>query len=193
MEKKDLLRFKNIPTLYTDRLHLRRMRKSDLYDVFKYTSDPEVPKYLLWEPHGSLEDTRRYLARVNKLYRRARFYDWGVEHEGRIIGTVGFTGFDIHNDKGEIGYVISRDFWHRGIASEAVRAVLKFGFESLSLNRIEARFLPENEMSLRVAQSCGLTLEGTMREALLVKGCYRDISIAAVTAEEYFERQKNGK
>lgn len=193
MEKKDLLRFKSIPTLRTDRLRLRRMEKCDLYDVFKYTSDPEVPKYLLWEPHSSLEETRRYLARVSRLYRRARFYDWGVEHEGRIIGTVGFTSFDIRNDKGEIGYVISRDFWHRGIASEAVRAVLKFGFESLLLNRIEARFLPENEGSLRVAQSCGMTLEGTMREALLVKGRYRDVSVAAVTAEEYFDRLKNEK
>jgi len=56
MEKKDLLRFKSIPTLRTDRLRLRRMEKCDLYDVFKYTSDPEVPKYLLdkhyYRKHG---------------------------------------------------------------------------------------------------------------------------------------------
>ena len=191
MEKRDLLRFKNIPVIRTERLCLRRMKKGDLYDIFKYTSDPEVPKYLLWHPHESLSDTRRYLSRVSRLYRRGRFYDWGVEYEGRIIGTVGFTRLDHRNDKGEIGYVISREFWRRGIASEAVAAVVKYGFETLALNRIEARFMPENTGSLAVAEHCGLTLEGTMKELLLVKGDYRDISVAAITAEEYFNKNES--
>lgn len=186
MDHRDLKKFINIPTLQTDRLKLRRITREDYYDVFAYTSDPKVPRYLLWDPHKSVSDTKRYLSVINRKYNKGEFYDWGIEYEGRIIGTVGFPRFFLQDNRGEIGYVLSSKFWGMGIATEAVKRVIKYGFETLSLNRIEIRYLTDNKASLRVAEKCGMTYEGTMREAIYVKGRYRDLGVAAITAEEYF-------
>ncbi len=186
MDHRDLKRFINIPTLRTERLCLRRLWRTDLEDVFAYSSDPEVPKYLLWSPHRNLTDTKHYLAEVDRKYKRGEFYDWGIEYGGHIIGTVGFSRLSVRDSTGELGYVIHSKHWRQGIATEAVKRVIKYGFETLGLNRIEARFLPENTGSRRVAESCGLTVEGTLREAICIKGRYADISIAAITADEYF-------
>ena len=188
MNHRDFKRFINIPTLQTERLRLRRIEREDCNDVFSYTSDPQVPRYLLWDPHKSISDTKRYLSVINRKYKKGEFYDWGVEYEGRLIGTVGFSRLFVQDNRGEVGYVFSSKFWGMGFATEAVKRVIKYGFETLALNRIEIRYLTDNKASLRVAEKCGMTYEGTMREAIYVKGRYRDLGVAAITAEEYFER-----
>ena len=188
MDERDLKRFINIPTLTTERLKLRRLTPRDAEDVYSYASDPRVPLYLLWDAHRSLSDTKRYLAEVDRKYKRGSYYDWGVVYGGRVIGTVGFTRFSCIDNLGEVGFVMHRDFWGRGLGAEAVRAVIKYGFETLLLNRIEARYLPENLASRRVTEKCGMTYEGTFRKAIAVKGEYRDLSVIAILSDEYFEK-----
>ena len=187
MKKDDFKIFKRIPVLTTERLTLRRIQMSDLSDVNEYTSDPEVPKYLMWHPHQTIEYTRAYLRYVTKLYRKGKFYDWGIYLDNKMIGTVGFTSINVANNSAEIGYVLNRKYWGKGIVSEAVKEIIKFGFSVLSLNRIEAVFLPENEGSRRVLVKCGLKSEGVRRSALLVKGEYRDVEIYSILKEEYSE------
>ena len=185
MKYDDLKIFTKIPTIKTERLILRKIELSDLPDVYEYAKDPEVSKYLLWKPHENIGFTKRYLKYLQKLYKTHSFYDWGITYNGKLVGTVGFTHFNLPNNSAEIGYVLNRKFWKKGIASEAVTEIIKFGFERLNLNRIEAIYLPENEMSKRLLQRCKMTCEGLSRKALIVKGEYRDIEKCAILKDDY--------
>lgn len=187
MHKDSLNIFKNIPTLKTDRLTLRKIECRDLSDVYEYTSDPLVPKYLMWHPHQTREYTKSYLKYMNKLYKKGKFYDWGIEFCGKLIGTVGFSSINIKNNSAEIGYVLNSKFWNKGIASEAVNEILKFAFCILDMQRVEAVFLPENEKSREVLKKCGMKFEGVHRSALLVKGEYRDVETFAIIKADYFK------
>ena len=185
MQAKKLKIFVNIPELRTERLILRKITRRDLDDVYEYASDGEVSKYLLWEKHPEKYYTRSYLSLIESKYRKAEFYDWGIELDGKMIGTCGFSSISCENNSAEVGYVINRAYWGKGIALEALRAVLSFGYDVLGLNRIECRVMSENKGSIRVLEKCAMKFEGVLRQALLVKGVYRDISIYSMLKDEY--------
>ncbi|MBO5898432.1 MAG: GNAT family N-acetyltransferase [Clostridia bacterium] len=184
--------FSHMPQLETERLILRRMRVGDEQDMYEYARRSEVTRYLLWSPHPDIFYTRDYLRYLATRYATGSFYDWAIVHKqsGRMIGTCGFTSFDCAHDAAEIGYVLNPDYRGQGIAPEAVRAVLAFGFERLALHRIEARFIEGNTASLRVMEKVGMYFEGYRREAMLVKGAYRTIGYCSILASEY-EARKN--
>ncbi|MBE6534296.1 MAG: GNAT family N-acetyltransferase [Ruminococcaceae bacterium] len=179
--------FSNMPTLHTERLSLRPMHPIDAEDMFDYARRPEVTKYLLWREHEDIYFSRDYLNYINRRYALGDFYDWAIiDHESRrMIGTCGFTKIDTANNSAEIGYVLNPDFHRRGFGSEAVRRILKFGFEELNLNRIEARFMQGNEASLALMRSVGMTFEGYMRDLLFVKGSYRTVGVSSILRSEY--------
>lgn len=185
MTYQDLIIFKNIPIIRTERLTLRRITNKDLNDVFEYSKNPETTKYLLWYPHATIRDTKRFISVINKKYREGDFFEWGVEYNGKMIGTAGFTSFNLLANSAEIGYVINPQYKGMGIATEAARAVIKFGFEALKLNRIEARYMIENTRSLRVMQKCDMTPEGVARKAVMSKSGYTDLGYASILKEEY--------
>lgn len=184
MDIKDFKIFSNIPLIKTERLTLRKITKKDLEDVYRYASDEEVSKFLLWSPHKSREQTKLYLKNITAAYNRGEYFDWGIEYEGHIIGTVGFTTLDAINNKGEIGYVLSSEFWGKGIACEAAQAIIKFGFDVLMLERLEARFMIENKSSRRVLEKLGLKEEGVIRHGVFAKGKYRDICLYSILSGE---------
>ncbi len=179
--------FSDIPILKTERLILRRMTRRDIEGVYCYARDPEVTRFLLWESHKSPSQTRAYLSYLERKYRRGEFFDWGIELDGRIVGTCGFSAIYTDDNRAELGYVLSREHWGRGIAAEAAKAVIKFGFERLQLNRIESRYMIGNEKSLSVMKKCGMTFEGIMRQGVYAKGEYRDVGIASILRSEYKE------
>lgn len=185
MTKRDFDIFKRIPTLKTERLILRKIEKTDLDDVYEYASDPAVPKYLMWYEHKAKEYTKQYLKFISKLYARKKFYDWAITYNGKMIGTVGFSSINLKHNRAEIGYVLNRNYWGKGIAAEAVAKILEFGFLALNFNRIEAIFLPENAQSRRVLEKSNMKSEGIRRAALLVKEEYRDVEIYSILKEEY--------
>ena len=187
MENKDLKIFLNIPMLETQRLRLRKIEYSDIDDVYNYASRGEVTEYLLWSAHESKAFTKAYLREVQKQYRRQNFFDWGItlKEENRIIGTCGFSAFNIIHNTGEIGYVLNPNYWGQGIATEAARMVITFGFEVLNLNRIEAKIMIENITSRRVLEKCGMKSEGIKREGVYAKGRYRNVEVFSITKNDY--------
>ena len=186
--KKDKLKiFKNIPQLSTDRLILRRMTLEDLKDVYEYASDPTVSEYLMWYPHKNIEYTKMYLRYLEKLYKKGKFYDWGIVFNDKLIGTVGFTSINLKTNVGEIGYVLNRSLWGKGIASEAVREVLKFGFSVLGFDRVEAIILPENKRSRALLTRCLFSFQEFRNASVLIKGMYRDVEVFSITKEQYFK------
>ena len=187
--KKDKLNkiFSSIPKLECERLLLRKMKKTDASDMFEYAKDERVTEFLLWEPHESLEYTTQYLNFVQGQYKEGVFYDWALvlNNEDKMIGTCGFTRFDTDNNFAEIGYVINPAYRGNGYACEALERVLKFGFEVLEVNRIEAKYIVGNDASRRVMEKCGMKFEGVARQSMLIKGKYRDIGKYAILKSEF--------
>ena len=193
MEKAEILAcFKDPPILRTKRLLLRKLLKSDAVDMFEYSRDPNVTKYLLWEPHDSLKYTARYLAYLQGRYRVGEFYDWAVidRRTMKMIGTCGFTSFDFHNNSAEVGYVLNPSFWHHGIAAEALNEVLHFAFVILGLNRVEARYMVGNNGSRRVMEKVGMTFEGVLRGAVYAKGRYVSVGVCSILRGDYLSLLK---
>ena len=179
--------FSKFPQLETERLLLRALRVSDATDMYDYAKRPEVTKYLLWNPHPDIQYTRRYLEYLAGRYRLGQFYDWAIvsKADARMIGTCGFVRFDCTHNTAELGYVLNPDYHGQGYMFEAAQRILKFGFSALGLHRIEARYMVKNLASRQVMDHLGMTFEGVRRDAMLVKGTYRDIGYCAILANEF--------
>ena len=179
--------FKNPPIIKCRRIYLRRILKRDSADMYEYSCRDDVTKYLLWTPHASENYTYKYVSYLQLRYRAGDFYDWAVIWRGneKMIGTCGFTRFNFEANSAELGYVLNPLYWGYGIAPEAVGSVMRFGFEQLKLNRIEARYMIGNDRSRRVMEKVGMIYEGTEREAMHVKGEYISIGICSILRKEY--------
>lgn len=184
--------FRNIPQLETRRLVLRRITREDRDDMFEYASLPCVTEYLLWDAHPDRRYTARYLSYLQSRYRAGDFYDWAVTDRvsGKMIGSCGFADIDFQNDSAEAGYVINPNYSGHGVATEALVEVIRFGFENLGLNRIEARFMLGNNASLRVMQKAGMTFEGEIRDALKLHGKFITVGICSILRREFYEKYR---
>lgn len=180
--------FTKMPIIETERLTLRRMRADDAEDMYEYASQKEVTEYLTWFPHPDVRYTRDYLEYLGTRYRVGDFFDWAItlKDTGKMIGTCGFTSFDYSNDCAEMGYVLNPEYRGRGIAPEALRAVMKFGFDNLGINRAEAKFIEGNDASRRVMEKVGMSFEGIRHGGMLIKGKYRNIGICAILRDEFY-------
>lgn len=183
--------FACLPVLETPSLVLRPMLLSDAREIFAYASDPEVARYVLWDPHRSLAETRSYIRYIRSLYRSGLPSSWAVvfRQTGQVIGSIGFMWASEENRSAEVGYSFSRAFWNRGLATEALSAVLNSAFTALNLNRIEAQRDIRNPASGRVMEKCGMRQEGVLRGRLLNKGEFIDVALCAILRSDWECRQ----
>ncbi len=187
MFESDLSIFSAPPTLVTERLILRKLAVSDYKDMYEYSKMPETCRYLLWSPHDTPRFTKKYLSYLQGQYRNGSFYDFAVveKESGKMIGTCGFTSFDLANNAAEVGYVLSPDFWGKGYAVEALRRLMRFGFHELELHRMEAKIMEGNDASMRVSEKCGMRREAVHKKAMFIKGSYHTIVEYAILSEEF--------
>ena len=186
----DLSFFSPSLVLRTERLVLRRLAVADYRDMYEYSKMPETSRYLLWSPHETPRFTKKYLSYLQGQYRSGAFHDFAVVEKasGKMIGTCGFTSFDLANNSAEVGYVLSPAVWGRGYAAEALKCVMRFGFHELDLHRMEAKIMDGNNASMRVAEKCGMRREAIHKNAMFIKGGYRTIVEYAILAEEFYPR-----
>jgi ribosomal-protein-alanine N-acetyltransferase len=174
--------------LETDRLILRRHVEADVPDMFRHwTNDPEVTKYLTWQPHGDIAVTREYMQARLDNYAKEDFYSWALELKatGQVIGNISVVYQQEDIQSVIIGYAMGRAWWNRGYMTEALRAVIKFFFEEVGVNRVEARHDPRNVGSGRVMQKAGMLYEGTLRQAHTNNQGLCDEACYAILAREY--------
>lgn len=185
MSRTSQLRLYN-PTLETERLILRKLKISDDKDIFEYAKDPEVSRYVTWEPHKSIEDARAFINWNLERYNKGEIGEWAIElkETGRVIGSIGFVELDRINFCGTVGYALSRKYWGKGIMTEAVRRIICFAFEEMGLNRVEAVHIPENEASGRVMQKAGMMYEGLLRQRMFAKGRFWDLKQYAIIKDD---------
>ena len=183
--------FSRLPEIHTPRLLLRSMRMSDAQDIFEYSRDPEVARHVLWEAHQNIHQTRAYIRYVLRQYRTGSPSSFCIElkETGKVIGTIGYMWISSENRSGEVGYSLSRAYWNQGYMSEALDAMIRFGFDTLNLNRIEAQHETDNPASGKVMQHAGMRKEGTLCQRLFNKSRYVDVDVYAILRRDW---QKNG-
>ena len=179
--------FFNVPMLETPRLILRKISMDDLYDMNRYSVLDETSKYLVWTPHLNLAETRGNIEFHINQYKKGLPPDWGItlKSNGMFIGTCGFTSVDQYNNSAELGYVLSPEFWHQGLAKEAVKAVMKVAFSDIGFHRLTVRIMDGNIASMRLAESVGFVREGTARECQIIKGKYATVHTYSILIHEY--------
>ena len=162
-----MLKHKGTVSLETPRLILRCAEISDAEAMFKnWANDPEVTKYLTWQPHGNIEVTKNLLSSWVESYEKEDYYQWMIvlkeieEPIGSImVSTVGRA------QSAHIGYCIGKNWWHQGIMSETLRRVMDFLFDEVGYHRVESMHDSNNPNSGRVMAKCGMKYEGTLKMA----------------------------
>jgi ribosomal-protein-alanine N-acetyltransferase len=184
--------FYRLPELETEDLILRKPRMRDAKDIFRYASDPEVARYVLWEPHRSVSETASFVRDLRVRIRAGYPSSWvaSLRATGLVIGTIGFVWYSTDNNAAELGYSFSREYWNQGYATQALHAVIDCLFSSLPLNRLEAQHDVRNPASGRVMQKCGLTQEGVLRGRIMNKGEYIDTALYSILRSDWEKSQR---
>lgn len=153
--------------LETERLILRRFKLSDAKDMFEnYARKENVTRYLTWETHKSISDSQDYLNNiVLPAYKTKDCYRWAIvwKETNSVIGAIDVVKNESEKKRAEIGYVLSDDFWGKGIMPEAGKKVVDYLFNE-GYERIQAKHFSENAKSGRVMQKIGMKHEGTLRK-----------------------------
>lgn len=174
--------------LETESLVLRRFTNDDTLAVYNnWTSDSEVSKYMRWEHHKNIEETKAKINDWLKRYSNNNFYQWAIALKGsdEPIGAIGLFVVNEGDLCGDFGYSISRKYWGRGIASEALKAVLKFAFETIGFNRIESYHSINNPASGKVMLKAGMKLEGLARQKYKSNVGFEDSYMYSILKEDY--------
>lgn len=163
------LNFSPFPELETDRLRLRKLKPEDAPGLFVLRSDPEIMKYIPRPVAVTVADVTALIQMVNELADKNESISWAIalKETDQIIGTIGFVRLSKENHRGEVGYMLSKDFHGKGFIGEALKAVLRFGFSQLKFHTIFAIVDPEN-----IASSKLLERNGFVKEAYFKEDCY---------------------
>ena len=161
--------FRKFPEIRTKRLLLRQPSMKDAEWYLEHFSRPEI----VWgggeqgprDIRAAREELRKYMV---DLYRKRLGFRWiiTVKGEGRPIGSLGFYKWATgeRSYQAEMGYDLAREHWGKGIMTEAMKAVIDFGFEKMELNRKEVFIMPRNKRSIRLVKNLGFKREGLLRQ-----------------------------
>ncbi len=174
-------------TLNTERLVLRRFTTEDARQMYdNWASDSRVTRYLTWLPHQSPAATEELLQMWCDEYQKPDYYQWAIEYNGAPIGSIGVVRISERDEMVELGYCLGYDFWRQGFMPEAVKAVIDFLFEEVSVNRVCICHAVKNPASGKVAKKCGLSLEGTLRQEFKSHtGEFLDIAVYGITRDQW--------
>jgi ribosomal-protein-alanine N-acetyltransferase len=176
----------NPPSLTTPRLALRPLALEDTEALFTVFSDPEAMRYWSEPPHETPAMTQAMIRKALDARAKNEGLEWAITRRGdeRAIGKIGHWRWQREHSRSEIGFIMRRDLWRQGLASEALLAAAHFGFEVLKLHSIEAQLDYENLGSMRTLERVGFTLEGRLRQSYFDGKGYRDTLVYGLLAEE---------
>jgi len=188
--------FSRFPEIRTKRLTLRQPSMKDVEWYFEYFSRPE----LVWgggEPgpksiRAAREELKKYLV---DLYRKRQGFRWIItlKGDGQPIGTLGFYKWaPSASYQAEMGYDLAREHWGKGIMTEAMNAVIDFGFEKMELNRIEVFIMPRNKRSIKLIKNLGFKREGLLRQRYFDEfGNYADDILFSMLRSDWKEKRRS--
>lgn len=161
-----------LPTLTARRVRLRWLTDRDVPALFTIFGDPEVTRYWGHAVLPDLCEAKALLEEIHTKFAQQTLFQWGIAllDTDVVIGTCTLAGLDAGNRRAELGFALARTHWRRGYMSEALPALLRFGFGEMHLHRVWADIDPRNTASIRVLERLGFRREGLLREHYLVQG-----------------------
>ena len=190
-----------LPMLDGKRIRLRAPRTpaadggADLDALSAAFSDAETLRYWSHEPFTTRDQAEEYLTGIEPRRRRAAHSSSGPSPDittDAFLGTVTLYGWDRRHRRAEIGFLLGRAHWGRGLASDAVRTALAFAFAEMGLHRVEADVDPENGASLRLLARLGFREEGRLAERWFTYGEWRDSVVLGLLAPDAPQRTTTG-
>lgn len=195
------MRHTGTQTIATERLTLRRFTIEDAENMYyNWASDPEVTRYLTWQPHKSVEETAEILQQWEAGYSKNEFYQWAIELNDieQPIGSISVVSLNEDVQSAELGYCIGKSWWHQGYTTEAVEAVIRFLMAEVGAGRVWSQHDVANPNSGEVMKKAGMDYEGTLRQSLkdnqgiVDSAIYAKISHVALDEEPEEEDQTSG-
>ena len=184
--------YRTFPTLETERLRLREIILKDRHAIFAIRNDYEVTKFNTGAAYVDIHQADQLITGMRDEYRNRKAIRWGITHktDDIVMGMVGFNYWDTRDNRGSIGFDLARAYWRKGIMSEAVQAVLRFGFIQMALNRTEADASIYNTASINLLGKLGFVQEGHQREQYYEDGKYHDLLLFALLKRDWQQLQE---
>ncbi len=176
------------PILETPRLLLRPLNFDDAPILSELAGRREIADTTISIPHPYSEAQARdwitsHIER--KGMNKEIIFAVTLKAAGQLVGTVGLRDIDRNHSQAEMGFWIAVEAWGKGYATEASSAVLRFGFETLQLNRIYAHHMLRNPVSGRVLEKVGMKREGLLRQRVRKWGVFEDVILLAVLRKDW--------
>ena len=190
--------FREFPVLKTKRLILRQPTMKDVEWYYEYFSRPEI----VWGggepgPKNMSAARKEFMKYLIDLYRKRHGFRWIItlKGEGRPIGTLGFYKWvPSASHQAEMGYDLEKEHWGEGIMTEAMKAVVSFGFEKMELNRIEVYVMPRNKRSIKMISNLGFKREGLLRQRFFDEfGNYADDILFSMLRSDWLKLRSKWK
>lgn len=188
MTRDKLIFPQTFPTIHTERLILKQATTEDAKDMHIYLSNETVCRYMGIDAHETIEDTKGEIQWYDKIFKEQTGIRWGISLKDNpaIIGEIcGFLNLEKQHCRTEIGYELHHDHWRKGIMKEAITAVLRYGFQEMNLNRIEAIIDPANTSSVQLLEKIDFVREGLLREYDLGQNGFDDVYMYAILKRDY--------
>jgi ribosomal-protein-alanine N-acetyltransferase len=165
------------PTLATERLILREPTPDDAVAVFAIFSDTKVTQYHDSPTYSELVQAVGWLERRASAFANRRAIRWMIvcKEDNVVIGSCGFGSCDNTNHTAEIGYELASAYWKRGVMTEALTAILEFGFHTMELRRVIAQVMLDNTASIQLLIRLGFENEGVLKQHGFWKGEHHDL------------------
>ncbi len=176
--------FKN---LETERLLLRRVSIEDLNEILELRGNPETMKFIPRPLVKTEEDALNHFKMIDEKIEKNEGINWAITVKGnpKLIGIIGHYRIQPENHRCEIGYMILPQYNGQGIVTEAIKAVLEYGFEDMNMHSIEAVIDPDNIASERVLQKNGFVKEAHILENEYYDGKFWDTVIYSILKRNF--------
>lgn len=179
----------NFEIKINEMLSLKLRHEDDAEKVFILTDknrDYLSPWFPWVDMTLSSEDSKKFVLECQEKFQNKKSADFGVIYEGDFIGSMGFHTIKMRDEWAEIGYWIDEDFQGKGIMTECVKAVIKYGFDELNLHRIQIKCDTRNLRSKAIPERLGFKLEGVIRESRKNEGgAFSDMLIYSLLRNEW--------
>lgn len=173
------LNFDPFPILETERLVLRRIILDDAQSYFELRSNVDAMKHICKPLQTSIEESKKMIYQINEMIAFNDGIGWAIslKDNPKMIGSVSFHRIDKVHYRAEIGYMLHPNYWRKGIVSEAVEAIIKYGFNILKFHSIEAHIDPTNVGSEKILQNFNFVKEAYFKENYFFAGQFLDTAV----------------
>ncbi len=178
------------PTIKTERLILRPYRLEDAAELQRLIGERDVVSTMTNVPYPYEDGTaEEWIGGRRESFEKGKTVDFAITHrqEGFLIGGASLVDIDQPSERAEIAYWIGKPYWRKGYGTEAAKAIVKYGFETLGLHRINGRHFKRNPASGRILEKIGMKHEGCQRQAYKKWGKFEDWELYGILRSEYEE------